>query len=329
MPRRPRHGQPSLFGEPPPRGVVAAEVPERLREVARALPGGIRLGTSSWSFPGWDGIVYGGAYSKDRLARRGLGPYARHPLLRAVGVDRTYYAPIPARAFAEYAAVVPGDFRFLVKAHEACTVARYPRMARYGTTAGARNELFLDAGYASGEVVGPFVEGLGERAGALLFQFPPLALDELGGAAGFVERLHGFLSRLPAGPRYAIELRNAEVFGADYLEAVRSAGAVHCLNVHPSMPPVAEQARAAELGENGPLVVRWMLHSGLSYERARERYRPFDRLVDEDPAARAAIAALCQRAAGSGRPALVIANNKAEGSAPLTVFELAREIVGA
>jgi uncharacterized protein YecE (DUF72 family) len=31
-----------------------------------------------------------------RLARTGLRAYAQHPLLRSVGIDRTYYAPIQA-----------------------------------------------------------------------------------------------------------------------------------------------------------------------------------------------------------------------------------------
>jgi hypothetical protein len=72
--------------------------------------------------------------------------------------------------------------------------------------------------------------------------------------------------------------------------------------------------------------VRWMLGGRLGYEEARERYRPFDRLVDADPGARRRIARLCLAFARRGRPASVIINNKAEGSAPCSVVELAREI---
>lgn len=70
----------------------------------------MRLGTSSWSFPGWAGIVYDHSVSTATLARRGLAAYARHPLLRTVGVDRTYYGPITAEDFAAYAAAVPDEF---------------------------------------------------------------------------------------------------------------------------------------------------------------------------------------------------------------------------
>ena len=121
-----RDEQLSLFGEPEPpsnsRTVGAAAVPEDVQAVAGALPGNIRLGTSSWSFPGWEGLVYDREASKAHLARRGLGAYAKHPLLRTVGIDRTFYAPIPASEFAAYAEAVPEDFRFLVKASSECTM---------------------------------------------------------------------------------------------------------------------------------------------------------------------------------------------------------------
>jgi hypothetical protein len=60
----------------------------------------------------------------------------------------------------------------------------------------------------------------------------------------------------------------------------------------------------------------------------RLRYQPFGRLVDEDPGVRGTVADLVRDAARAGRPAFVIANNKAEGSAPLTLVALARAIAG-
>src|SRR5262245_47355549 len=74
--------------------VGSAAVPPAQATVAQRLARGVYLGTSSWSFPGWQGIVYDGRASETQLARHGLAAYARHPLLRAVGIDRTYYAPM-------------------------------------------------------------------------------------------------------------------------------------------------------------------------------------------------------------------------------------------
>lgn len=301
--------------------MAAAPAPEQV-ELAKRLPEDLRLGTSSWSFPGWAGIVYGEAASKQRLARHGLQAYARHPLLRAVGIDRSFYAPVPAAELAGYAAAVAGDFRFLMKAHEACTIARYPNHPRYGDAAGNVNQLFLDPAYAADEIVAPFVEGLGSKGGPLLFQFPPQDLGAAGGPRGFVERLAKFLGALPRGPLYTVELREARLLSPEYRDALAAAGASHCFNVHPTMPDIDVQARRVGTGFPAT-VVRWMLGGRLEYEQARERYAPFDRLVDEDAASRSRIAALCVAAVKAGRPAYVIINNKAEGSAPLSAFALA------
>ena len=87
------------------------------------------------------------------------------------------------------------------------------------------------------------------------------------------------------------------------------------------------QWRRAQHQTAGPFVTRWMLHSGLEYEQAIERYEPFTKLVDEDERSRETLAGLCQELALGGRDVIVTANNKAEGSAPLTAFKLARRIV--
>ena len=124
-----------------------------------------------------------------------------------------------------------------------------------------------------------------------------------------------------------MELRDRELLGPETMRALEASGARLCLSVHARMPPVQVQAAAATSLGRGPLVVRWNLHAGFAYEEAKSRYAPFDRLVDEDPATRVAIAALCRECAARGDDAWVIANNKAEGSAPLTLERLARAIV--
>jgi hypothetical protein len=66
-----------------------------------------------------------------------------------------------------------------------------------------------------------------------------------------------------------------------------------------------------------------MLQEGFAYEDAKDRYAPFHALVDPDPVTRAAIARLV--AAHDGE-SIVILNNKAEGSAPRSVFALAEAV---
>ena len=107
---------------------------------------------------------------------------------------------------------------------------------------------------------------------------------------------------------------------ADVLEDV---GAIPVLAAWGNLPPLRQQAWTLRARAGSALVVRWMLPSELGYEEARELYWPFDRLVNENPTVRGDIADLAVEALAQGRPAYVSINNKAEGSAPVSVERLA------
>jgi uncharacterized protein YecE (DUF72 family) len=247
-------------------------------------------------------------------------------LLRAVGVDRSFYAPLDPRTLERMADSLPADFRFLMKAHAALTT---PRSARRPAFLGDTPEAFLDADYATRVVIDPARRLLGERLGVVLFQFSPLGERVQRHRALLLDRLSAFLRALPRGPTYACEWRDPFVLGADYHALLADAGAVHGLCAHPRMPSVDAQGVDPEHDPSGagPLVIRWLLRRDRAYNEARATYAPFDRLVEPDPDARARITALVRAAASRGRESLVIVNNKAEGSAPLSIEALARQSV--
>jgi uncharacterized protein YecE (DUF72 family) len=315
--------QHELFEAPPPAPVevVRPAVPgEEVLQIARRMPENLHFGTSSWTFPGWVGIVYAQLYGVPVLARHGLAAYARHPLLNAVNLDSPFYKVPTTEQIASHAAEVPDNFRFTVKAYAGLTVVPDSSMAlRRGV-----EPVFLDAGFATREVVQPLVAGLGAKLGAILFQFSPLGPRYTHSPRTFVARLGEFLAALPAGPTYAVELRDPEFLGSEYEGMLRSAGAVHCSNVHARMPPVDRQVSARA---PGPLLIRWMLRSGDDYESAGARFAPFSRLQEPDKLNRDRIAALIRQGLSSGRDVHVVAANNAEGSAPLTLLELAKTIV--
>ncbi len=295
--------------------------------LAERIPACVRLGTSSWAFPGWEGIVWDRRATERVLARSGLAAYACHPLFRAVGIDRTFYAPLRSEQFARYAADVPPDFRFLCKALDAVTSPTIRGRDPAGRSRNEPSPHFLDAVYAADAVIGPFVNGLGDRAGPLVFQFVPLPREMAREPKAFADRLHRFLTALPRGPLYAVELRNRGLMIDAYRQALADAGAAHCINVHPTMPTPIEQCAAVPPESMPAVVIRWMLNSAHDYQSAREQYHPFNRLVDEDVPSRTTLAAVCVAAAARRQPVYVIANNKAEGSAPLTLRRFAEEIV--
>ena len=313
--------QPDMFGDPAGDAQLVRSVAPapQLLEVAARLPKNLHLGTSSLSFPGWAGIVYAEQYRVPVLARHGLRAYAQHPLLNALNVDSTFYRPQTAAQLAQQAAEVPEDFRFIVKAYTGLTTAPdTPRAQQRGI-----EPVFLDPLFAEQTVITPLVEGLGSRLGGIVFQFSPLGPRYTRDPETFIARLAEFLTALPRGPVYAVELRDPEILGAHYEDALAAAGAVHCASVHSRMPPVESQVLD---GGSGPLIIRWMLQPGDDYESAAARFAPFNRIVEPDKLNRSRIADLVKRGLSAGRDVCVMAANNAEGSAPLTLFELAMAV---
>lgn len=324
--------------------VAPAPIDAAHAALAAQLPARVRLGTSSWSFPGWRGIVYAPRAPVASLPSAGLAAYAHQPLHRTVGLDRGFYETPSERTYADLAALVPEAFRFIVKAHQACT---RPNPQADGTTRGdvaaarahgAANARFLDAAWATDHVIAPAVSGLGAKCGPILFQFPALVFgtrEAIVDARHLLDRLHAFVSALPRGPRYAVEVRNDALFRGDactqFAALLRDTGVVPGLGLIPSMPGAHSQAgRLCEAGwdpSRAPcLLVRWLLGHQLGYQEAKDRFEPFDTLTAPDATARHEIAALVAACAAAGGDAFVIINNKAEGSAPRSIPLLAESI---
>jgi uncharacterized protein YecE (DUF72 family) len=332
--------QPGLFEQPsapkrqkPAPGEVRPSWDSPLLQ-APVLPTDIRLGTSSWFFPGWRGLVYEGVHPQTALSKKGLAAYAQIPLLRTVSLDRTFYAPITAIEYARYAAQVPDHFSFVVKAPAlVCDAVMRDEEGRGKVP----NPHFLDSAIAAREFVVPCLEGLGAKAGPLVFQVSPLPRGLVEEAPMLIERLAAFFAALPRElgklkPLYALELRNAELLTPRLMRMLGEQGVRYCVGLHDRMPEAERQEAALKALDGdtpGDLVVRWNLHRGFLYQAAKQRYEPFDKLVDEDPESRKMLARMAADAFKAKRRVWITANNKAEGSAPLSLLKLAEEIASA
>lgn len=326
--------QAELFAPPrtPARqpGEVGSATDSPLRK-APLLPAEIRLGASSWFFPGWRGLVYDRLYPEAALSRHGLAAYGEIPLLRTVSLDRTFYAPISTADYRRYARQAPDGFSFIVKAPAlVCDALKRDEGGR-GRVA---NPHFLDPGLAAREFIVPCLEGLGDKAGPLVFQISPLPRKMVEDSATLVDRLAAFFGALPTGlgmrrPLYALELRDAELLTPRLMKMLAATGVRYCVGLHDRMPEAERQEAALQVLDGlspGALVVRWNLHRGFRYQAAKQRYEPFDQLVDEDLETRLVLARMAAQAYLRGQQVWITANNKAEGSAPLSLLKLAEEI---
>lgn len=314
-----------LFGSSLPEGAppIDVVVTDEDRAIAERLPPWIRFGTSSWTFPGWP--IWRGEPSADALAKHGLRAYASHPLLGTVGIDRSYYGPLRDEDLAQYAEGLPEGFRAVSKVWDELTTAVFPRHPRYGARAGTVNPSFLDAERFVSEVLGPYQRSFRAHAGPFVFELTPMpkgAMDDRTLSA----KVGAFLEKLPAGFRWAFELRNDDLLGPRWVDTLRAHGAAHVFTYWTAMPAIRTQLTLPGVVKAAPFVVaRLMLPRFTRYEAKKALFSPFDRVVEVQPEMRDDLVALLRAAAAMAcEEAFVLVNNKAEGSAPLTIKALAK-----
>jgi uncharacterized protein YecE (DUF72 family) len=283
----------------------------------------IRLGTSTWTYEGWQGQVYKKTYPKSRFKQDCLAEYARYeyegePLFRTVGIDHTFYGPPPPHMLAHYAAQLPTGFQACAKVWEEITVPVFPSGLRYAKKAGP-NRYFLDATYFTEMVLAPFDQAFAEHTGPFILEFQRSGLDP----DTFLRKLDRFLGKVPRKYEYAIEVRNPAIIGPRYQAVLTAHGASHIYNYLYAMPPLETQHE--KLGETFTasfVLFRLLTPRDKKYHDAVKAYRPYDKLVHPLPDMRKKTVELVKQAVLERRRAYVLVNNRSEGNAPETAQSL-------
>ena len=165
------------------------------------------VGTSGYSYKEWKGSFY----PPKLPAKDMLGFYAQH--FSTVEINNTHYKMPTVEAVEAWAAQVPGNFHFVLKAPQ--TITHFKR--------------FKDVD----ESVKTFVraaKALNHRLGPLLFQLPPNFKKDL-------PRLETFLGLLDDGPRVVLEFRHESWFGEDVYECLRTHSCALCVADAEDLPP--------------------------------------------------------------------------------------------
>lgn len=153
-------------------------------------------GTSGFSYKEWKGSFY-----PERLpATKMLAYYSRQ--LPSVEINNTFYRLPRAELLDKWAAQVPDDFSFVLKASR-----RITHMKR-----------LKDADETLEYLVTTARGALGPRLGPLLFQLPPYLRADAG-------RLCDFLALIPDDVRAAFEFRHASWFSDEVYKALADHGA--------------------------------------------------------------------------------------------------------
>ena len=159
----------------------------------------LRTGTSGFSYKQWKGSFY----PEDLPASKWLHYYAER--LPSVEINNTFYRMPKTSVLEGWAAQVPADFRFSIKASRRIT--HFKRLK--------------DAGDETSYLLGQLAS-LGDRLGVVLFQLPPNLKKDLA-------RLEAFLDLLPEDTPAAFEFRHESWLEDDVHDCLRARKVALCI----------------------------------------------------------------------------------------------------
>ena len=195
----------------------------------------LRLGTSAWSNPSWEGVFYpAGAKASDYL-----GLYAQK--FDCVEIDNTFYRIPSAAMVQKWAADTPSHFLF---------TAKVPRIITHDKVMQDCEEdlrLFLKS-----------ISELGNKLGPLLLQFPYFNKQAFSSRQGFFRKLKQFLPQLSEEFRWALEIRNKAWICAEFLDILKEHQVSFTLIDQSWMPPIQQLFGKQQVETADFVYIRWL-----------------------------------------------------------------------
>ncbi len=269
----------------------------------------LRVGTCSWKYPSWKGLVYSKATGIDYLAE-----YARR--YDTVEIDQWFWTLPEPDIAAQYASVTPPKFRFTVKLPNTLSLTHHYK--KKGETSLRPNSEFLSVPLFQDVLAR--LEPLNGKIGMLMLQFEYLNAEKMSSQAAFLAHLSAFVSAVPRNLPLAIEPRNPHWIDQRYFEFLAEHELSHVFLQGYYMPSMFETWKRFGGLVRSHVVVR--LHDPDREGMEKETGKSWDRIVapkDED------LARLVEMMRDMRDRSLTVylnINNHYEGSAPLTIERL-------
>ncbi len=280
-------------------------------------PSLLNIGTCSWKYDSWQGILYSGQ-DKDNY----LPEYSRH--FATVEIDQWFWslfagdkAVLPSpRVVRQYAESVPEDFVFGIKVPNSITLTHYYKKQKTDT---------LDANphFLSRDLMQRFLDSLaplGAKIGPLIFQFEYLNKEKMAGVAEFIEKISRFVAQLPAGLTYCLEIRNANYLTARYFDFLRENGLHHVFLHGYYMPPIFDLYRQFRDRMCSPTVIR--LHGPDRQEIEKLTGKNWSQVVAPKDEDLLSLVDMLEDLAARNLQTFLYVNNHFEGSAPRTIARI-------
>ena len=223
-----------------------------------------------------------------------LAFYAEH--FHTVEVDSTFYGCPSARTVNNWATRTPEGFMFSVKIPQIITHEK----ALVDCEADLKQ--FLDA-----------MSILGPKLGPIVFQFPFFNRGIFPDRHAFLDRLVPFLTKLPNGHRFAIEMRNRGWLDAEFANLLRDHKIALVLQDRSWMPNPAEL-------KFDPITADWTYIRWLGDRKQIEALtETWDKVVTDRTQELSSWVDFCYQVRKRGVLVYAYANNHYSGHAPATI----------
>lgn len=308
----------------------------------------VSLGTASDRYAGWLGQIYSEERFKGRLASRqkkvagkffreetlpveSVEEYFRH--FSVLELDFTFYAllldedmkPTPTyRVLQSYKRHTRSGDGLILKVPQAV----FSRKLRRGTGF-IENPDYLSSDLFTRRFYDPVTRLLGDGITAFVFEQEYVTAKERESPREFAAALGEFMKRIPADPRYHLEVRTEALLRRPYFDMLEGFGVGQVLSHWTWLPTLRAQfdkGGGRFFNKSGQCVTRLMTPRGMRYEEAYSRAHPFDKEIEGmmSPEMVEETAELMLAAVNQGVTMNVIVNNRAGGNAPSIAEKVAR-----
>jgi uncharacterized protein YecE (DUF72 family) len=279
----------------------------------------IRIGTCSWKYDSWQGLVYSTANRNDYLQE-----YSTH--FNTVEIDQWFWSLYPpdkavlpqSGVVATYNQAVPDDFKFTVKIPNSITLTHFYRKHK-------KDELVANPHFLSLNLMNRFLEKikpLGHKIGSLLFQFEYLNRQKMASLVHFIDRIQPFFAALDRSYSYGVEIRNPNYLNHAYFAFLREMGIGHVFLQGYYMPDILQIYNHFKDLLISPVLLR--LHGPGRSEIEEKSGGHWDQILQPKDEDLAKITQIIQDIDTRKLDVYININNHYEGSAPLTIEKLRR-----
>jgi uncharacterized protein YecE (DUF72 family) len=282
----------------------------------------IYIGTCSWKYDSWRGLVYSDSADLNYLAE-----YSRK--FNTVEIDQWFWSlfpagkvvlPIPA-VVQEYAQAVPRNFKFTVKLPNSLALTHYYRKDK---TKGLQvNPFFL-----STDLYNRFIDiltPLQQHIGVLMLQFEYLNKQKMPTQQEFLGKLERFLNQIDRRKfMLAIEIRNPNYLNVTYFKFLKILKLSHVFLEGYYMPAVADIYSQFAEKLISPVVIR--LHGPDRNSIEEKSGGSWNKIIEPRNKEISRITEIIANLKARKLDVYVNVNNHYEGSAPLTIEKIRQKI---